>query len=203
MVICGSERRVAYFKPGQETWITVDTGNWYRFHDVIYHKGRFYAINWLGYIFVCDFTGHVPNNLIVVARMSISLLMSSSMLYLVESGGALVVVTRSRANKFQVFEVDLTTNTWTEVKDLGNRALYLGLNSSFSIEILDSSICERNCIYFTDCSQVEIQFTDKWKVNGKNMRIYDIRDDSIVPHFMGKSSSRIALPMWVEQSYFF
>lgn len=41
MVICGSERRLAYFKPGQETWITVDTGNWYRFHDVIYHKGRF------------------------------------------------------------------------------------------------------------------------------------------------------------------
>lgn len=129
--------------------------------------------------------------------------MSSSILYLVESGGALVVVTRSRANKFQVFEVDLTTNTWTKVKDLGNRALFLGLNSSFSIEILDSSICERNCIYFTDCSQVEIQFTDKWKVNGKNMGIYDIRDDSIVPHFMDKSSSRIALPMWVEQSYFF
>ncbi|KAK9221018.1 hypothetical protein WN944_009442 [Citrus x changshan-huyou] len=125
MVICGSERTLAYFKPGQETWITVDTGNWYRFHDVIYHKGRFYAINWLGYIFVCDFTGHVPNNLIVVARMSISLLMSSSMLYLVESGGALVVVMRSRANKFQVFEVDLTTNTWTKVKDLGNRALFL------------------------------------------------------------------------------
>lgn len=89
------------------------------------------------------------------------------------------LVVKKREREFVVFELDFKSETWTKVKDLGNRAIFLGLNSSFSIEMLDSSICKRNCIYFTnDSDQIQIGlFTDKW-----NMGIYDIGRGSSVPH---------------------
>ncbi|KAK4842365.1 hypothetical protein QYF36_020237 [Acer negundo] len=38
-----------------------------------------------------------------------------------------------RSSEFQVFNVDLSTKTCTEIKDLGNRIIFLGHNSSFSL----------------------------------------------------------------------
>ncbi|KAK4843861.1 hypothetical protein QYF36_023305 [Acer negundo] len=84
---------------------------------------------------------------------------------------------------FQIFEVDLSSNTWKEVKNLGNKALFLGDNSSFSIEVLDVTRCKSNCIYFTDdCRESYCSPDFCGRGGGKDMGIYNIQDKSIEPY---------------------
>ncbi|XVF10626.1 hypothetical protein REPUB_Repub07fG0198800 [Reevesia pubescens] len=82
-------------------------------------------------------------------------------IYLVESSGSLLVVAReserrSKSDKsykttgFGVFELDVESRVWLKVSTLGNMALFLGHNSSFSIEVRNHSHCKSNCIYFTE-----------------------------------------------------
>ncbi|KAA8522322.1 hypothetical protein F0562_013317 [Nyssa sinensis] len=51
---------------------------------------------------------------------------------------------------FQVLELNVRNGKWVKVESLGNRALFLGCNSSFSVEASDITGCKANCIYFTD-----------------------------------------------------
>lgn len=220
MVLYGDTRKLAYFRPGNKVWNTI---NIYgrelhtMYDDVIYYNNKFYAVNGRGEIIVCDFSGEevvghpvaqVPLDLVEIYNDDMEKL---EKLYLVECGEALLVVSREgvymrRVGKryiqstfaFQIFQVDLRTNTWTVVKDLGNRALFLGYNSSMSIEASEFSGCKPNCIYFTDdCHTVNWFRRD----GGKDMGVYNIQEGTIVPHFKGKSYNRINPPIWIEQSF--
>ncbi|XP_077219028.1 F-box protein SKIP23-like [Tasmannia lanceolata] len=46
--------RLSFYKPGDETWTTLET-QWDPFKDVIYYKGQFYAINHRGAVVICNF----------------------------------------------------------------------------------------------------------------------------------------------------
>lgn len=129
--------------------------------------------------------------------------------YVAESTGKLLVIVRegSQVNdnwsygttRFQVLGLDFLTNTWTEVENLGDRALFLGHNSSFSV---DASIshCKANCIYFTD-DCVDAYWYIACKGGGKDMGIYDLQEETIEPFFKGDSYKRITPPMWVEKNF--
>ena len=94
---------------------------------------------------------------------------------------------------FEVFEVDLGGGKWKELKSLGNRALFLGNNSSISVEASDFSGCRANCIYFIG------SYPDTyWSIpggGGRDMGIYNKLDGSIEPHYYRESLSRITPPM--------
>lgn len=94
---------------------------------------------------------------------------------------------------FQVLEYDLSSDSWREVKHLGDRALFLGHSSSFSIQGDDS--IKSNCIYFTDDD------TDAYPNltggGGRDMGIYNFEDKSVTPHFKGISLSPVTPPMWI------
>ena len=94
---------------------------------------------------------------------------------------------------FKVFEVDLGGGKWKELKSLGNRALFLGNNSSISVEASDFSGCRANCIYFIG------SYPDTyWSIpggGGRDMGIYNKLDGSIEPHYYRESLSRITPPM--------
>lgn len=214
MVIYGSPRKLAFFKSGQKNWITADNRSCY--FDVVYYKDKIHALDARGKIMAWDLSGDDPSVAELVAEMPSEIVESRALekLYLVESDGELLVVRRQGAYArdyynscygayaFQVFKVDLLTNTWMEIKDIGNRALFLGHNSSLSVQALDSSICVPNSIYFTDDCWVSYM-SRRRRGGGKDMGIYNIQDGSIVPHFKGKfcPRSRFAPPMWVEQSF--
>ncbi|KDO51367.1 hypothetical protein CISIN_1g041839mg [Citrus sinensis] len=214
MVIYGSPRKLAYFKRGQKNWITADKSSWV--FDVVYYKEKFYAVDAVGEIMAWDLSGDDPSVRELVAKMPSEIVdgMLFEKLYLVESDGTLLVVWRRRAYPsenynscrgtyaFQVFKVDLFANTWMEIKDIGNRALFLGHNSSLSVQVLDSSICIPNSIYFTDDSW-RSYMARRRRGGGKDMGIYNIQDGSMVPYFKGKfrHRSRIAPPTWVERSF--
>ena len=152
-------------------------------------------------------------------------------LYLVESAGKLLVLARNGvalrgevrpageghshtyvtygSDAFHVLEVDLSSNKWSQVKNLGNRSLFLGDNSSFSVEVLDISSLKPNCIYFTDdCEEVYPALELFAEGGGRDMGIYNPEDGSIEciePYFKGRSKSNlydpITPPMWVEENF--
>ena len=52
--------------------------------------------------------------------------------------------------EFVVLELDISTGNWNPIKSLGTRLLFLGHNSSISIDASTNFHCKSNCIYFTD-----------------------------------------------------
>ncbi|KAK3227474.1 hypothetical protein Dsin_007336 [Dipteronia sinensis] len=97
----------------------------------------------------------------------------------------------------KVYELDLSTNNWTRIKDLGNTSLFLNHSSSIPTES-DDVYVKPNRIYFTDDCIDAYWF--KGKKGRKDMGIYNIEDGSIEPYFLGNSLNRLTPPMWVEQS---
>ncbi|KAK3019309.1 hypothetical protein RJ639_004629 [Escallonia herrerae] len=156
--------------------------------DPIYFNGHFYAVDAHGRIFLCDVEGANPT----VAKIRP-----------VDDGRP---VDEDNCNytygttSFQVFEVDLSKNGRTEVKNLGHRALFLGHSSSFSIEASHECI-KADCIYFVDDCEEAYCFGDDSVGGGKDMRIYNLQDRSFTPHFKDESYSRISPPMWVAPSF--
>ncbi|KAK4852325.1 hypothetical protein QYF36_022980 [Acer negundo] len=216
VVIYGHLYRLAYSKPGDKAWTIINTWRG-RYFDITYHKGQFYAINCKGMVMVFNFNGgDNPTEAQQVAQLPSALLQYTfEYCYLLESAGALLIVTRQgmtarplteHSSKwtygtfgFQVFEVDLNTNTWTEIKDLGNRSIFVGHKSLFSVEVSDISYYKPNSIYYTDdCSD---SYFSQRKGGGKDVGIYNMKDGSVIPLFRTNLLSRLCPPMWVEQSF--
>ncbi|TXG50456.1 hypothetical protein EZV62_022980 [Acer yangbiense] len=166
MIIYGGCGDIAYCRPGHEKWTTIETGG-LTFFDMTYFKGTVYAIDCKGRIIACDLRGDYPIAKQVTELPQKLLKKACDYLYILESSGELLVISREGVSihpitegsddytygtyEFRVFKVDIIstmTITWMEIKDLGNRALFLGYNSSVSIEA--SNFYKPNCIYFTD-----------------------------------------------------
>jgi hypothetical protein len=215
MVIHGGTRKLAYFRPGFTTWKTLHHSRAAHF-DVIYYEGKFYAVNCVGEIIAYDIKGDDEVAINKVANFS-DTVSYFEQLYLVESAKKLLVVSRIRlviqeeeeeeasaggSYLFRVFEVVIGTKSNSrieEVESLGNRALFLGSNSSFSIEASKDFECKPNCIYFTD--DFPEYYYSKPDGGGKDMGIYNLEDGSIEKHYKGNSCCFITPPIWVEKSF--
>ncbi|KAK3231735.1 hypothetical protein Dsin_003616 [Dipteronia sinensis] len=143
-----SDRR-HFWSKGDKTWTRI-VGISYA--DVTYYKGKYYAIDANYIITAIDVTSDNPSMIQVTQIQQLSTFRwDYERLYILESAGALVVVVRKLENidsQFRVFDIDVSNGTWTEVKDLGNKALFLGQYSSLSVEISHVSHCKANCLYF-------------------------------------------------------
>lgn len=131
-----------------------------------YCQGRFYALGLRGSVSICDIEGpNEPGTRRIVKDMPRKLLRIPNYnkfesLYLVEVEGALSVVFLCYNSNnhpptsivgFRVFKVPFTTHNWQselEVKNLGNKALFLSTDSSFCVEASNYCGCKANCIYF-------------------------------------------------------
>ncbi|KAL6177250.1 hypothetical protein ACLB2K_048776 [Fragaria x ananassa] len=115
----------------------LDTWDWdsdRRSYDIAYYKGQFHIVDSDGRVLVFDIDDPedaTANKVVVSESPTWSSRYSVNQLYLVESGGALLLVLRLEdtcQNGFRVFEVPLSSGNWLEaeeVKNLGNRALFL------------------------------------------------------------------------------
>ncbi|KAK3225017.1 hypothetical protein Dsin_004879 [Dipteronia sinensis] len=204
--------------PGDNVWTTIDEWNGYYF-DITYFNGKFYTINSKGTIMACDIKDDRSIETYTTAQLPNRIkLKDLHKLYILESAGKLLVVLRkgvylhsmkedeSKSNygtyAFQIFEVDICSNTCDEVKNLGKRALFLGDNSSLSIEVLDVTRCKSNCIYFTDdCRESYSAPCFCGGGGGKDMGIYNIQDESIEPYIRSNFCELVTPPLWVEQSF--
>ncbi|XP_077243058.1 F-box protein SKIP23-like isoform X6 [Tasmannia lanceolata] len=93
-----------------------------------------------------------------------------------------------RTSYFEVSKLDQNTGKWIELESLGDQVLFLGLNSSLSLSALDFPQLKRNCIYFTDDSDVNNEGID----NG----VYDLENESIKPCYPN-SPSWITKLIWL------
>ncbi|KAH0753840.1 hypothetical protein KY290_024110 [Solanum tuberosum] len=125
-------------------------------------------------------------------------------LYIVHSLGELFVITRNGVEKhpetnlygieeFIVSRVDVDYESYEEVDDLGNRAIFIGFSASTAV--VEQYGCKVNHIYFTDDCSTAYYFSEKG--GGKDMGIYNLLDDTIEPHYTGESYHRFSLPIWI------
>lgn len=160
-----SPMTIAFCRPYDQSWreFTCWGGS---ACDVTYYQGRFYALGLRGSVSICDIEGtNEPGTRRIVKNMPRKLLhipnyiKFKSDLYLVEVEGALSVVFLCYNSNdlptsivgFRVFKVPFTTDNWQselEVRNLGNKALFLSPDSSFCVEASNYSGCKANCIYF-------------------------------------------------------
>ncbi|TXG50249.1 hypothetical protein EZV62_022773 [Acer yangbiense] len=224
VVIYGCTRKLAYFRTGFKTWITIDSCQ-RCYLDVIYYQGQFYAIDGRSGITAIDIKS--DNTVVakrVVADLQLELVPREfwTKFYLVESAGKFLVVARKLRSEvtqtyknygttgLRVVEVDLSRNEneWSPVKNLGNKALFVGDNSSLSVQVFDNSNFKPNCIYFTDDWQ-DMYFSNNFPEGvGRDMGIYNLQDGSferIETRFMCRCKCSLYHPfnppMWVEESF--
>lgn len=133
--------------------------------DLTYYKGNFYVVDLSGRVsVVCEIEDRERAHLRVVApeipnkEELLGQMKSIKQLYVVESAGSLLVILCTYCLNYyestvgcRVFKVPFSKgHSWSnsEVKNLGNRALFLSKSSSsFSVEVSANSGRMANCIY--------------------------------------------------------
>ena len=219
MLLYGRDGNLGCARPGGQVWRKINTSNNAKhFVDAIYFQNQFYAINAFGQIFAVKDDDSTVTRIAELPAEFIEDVVEY--LYMVESeDGTLFVVSRRgeqappthlgyltentfRTLGFQVFEVDLSTNKWSKIQNLGNRSLFLGFNSSLSVDASSNSQCKPNCIYFTD------DFVDSYwyladevyvEAGGKDTGIYNMENGSIEPFFETDPFHPFNPLMWLEQ----
>lgn len=208
VIIYGGTAKLARAKPGDEAWTKVNNTEHSSFWDVVCHRDQFYAINGDAEIFAIDGD---------VARSASALLpdglrrQKQECLYLVgseDSDRKLWVVSREGVDLrpvhpgnedvlhygtygFQVFEVYLGTKRWKEIENLANRSIFLGHNSSLSLDVSSNPRCKTNCIYFTDDYGEGYWYMheeEHTEFGGKDMGIYNLQDGTVEPLYKGQYS---------------
>ncbi|KAJ4812362.1 F-box family protein [Rhynchospora pubera] len=141
--------------------------------DLLYFKGKLFAINSGQEVVIVDFDGsncmaryvRGPNYQLGDRDGSPSRILSSTGLddlryYLVESSGKLLAIRRlgehisdlegAKTLCFELFEFDECNETWNMIHGLGEQCVFLGQNASVSVSAVDIPGCRPNCIYFTE-----------------------------------------------------
>ncbi|XP_042487856.1 F-box protein At2g26160-like [Macadamia integrifolia] len=215
--------KLAFCRCGDNRWTslkerTPSAGNYI---DVIfYKKQQIIAAKSNGLFEIMDITGGNGNStpkikVIQILRPPDSVPLDHN-LYLVESNDELLVVSRSvlvsecrdydyRTTGFSVYKLDLIKNSsgsfsykWSEVKSLGDRILFLGLDPSSSFVASDFPGCKGNCIYFTD---------DLWDCpleggtsRGSDVALFDMGDRWIKPLPCYPRELNWPPPIWITPS---
>ncbi|XP_073292807.1 F-box protein SKIP23 [Primulina huaijiensis] len=190
--------KLVVYKSGDEKWRVIDDFP-SPYDDVIFREGKLYAVDNSGRTVLVNY---VDLSVEVVANS----VFGGDKKFLVNSNGELLLVDMylssgpennmdfdewfefydcgmsERTLKFKVFRLDENAGRWIEVSDLGDRMLFLGENSAFSVNASDVS-CKGNCILFTNhCSGR--QEDEVWK--GRGAGVFDLGSGSIEP--IGSSS---------------
>ncbi|XP_042507139.1 F-box protein At2g26160-like [Macadamia integrifolia] len=96
-----------------------------------------------------------------------------------------------RTINFEVFKLDFAGGKWVEVENLGDRAVFVGYNDSFSVSASEFPGCKGNCIYFTD-DYFEGYYRQKH--GACDMGIFDLGDRTVEPLVCGNETQSFMPP---------
>ncbi|CAL9161841.1 unnamed protein product [Musa hybrid cultivar] len=197
----GVGRMLGYARVGDDRWTTVNC-NWWHYLDASFYKGQFYLVNRKRDVVVLDVSQQQVH--LIATKPKQRMVNYRWQIYLVESSGDLLYVVRvvkySRkptydTKSFIVYKLNVSDGELQQVSSLGGRSLFLGLNSSISVEASKLVGCQKDSIYFTD--DLDDFKTYCTPGGGHDMGIYSMVDGSITPHYGGVSLSRVSPPLWV------
>lgn len=209
-LIQGYPRTLAFWRPGSKSFTSLDSSlTDCAFSDVTWHDGQFYAVGFMGDVFIFDFRSskkdYYPTTVRVISLQLPPEVAIDNIVYIVHSMGELLVINRDGivnedgdngygVKQFHVYKInDVDNASYEEVKDLGNRALFLGSSATLAVE--QSCQIRGNHIYFTDdCKEAYFSIENG---GGKDMGVYNLLDGTIVPHYTGQSFHKITPPLWV------
>ncbi|KAG1359710.1 F-box protein SKIP23-like [Cocos nucifera] len=180
VVIHGEFNDLAFAHPGDDSWTELQVQPQRRagFTDIIFRKGLLHALGHSGEIMVFDLDAPGSPMVTRVARPhSHKMWQGCDQNHLVESpdGKDLFQVwslsrwlpvdgNRRRKSilpgdarmntEFVVFKLDDDDDDWSEVEDLGDLALFLGLNRSMALSTREFPDLTSSCIYFPDAYRV-------------------------------------------------
>lgn len=207
--------KLALLKFGDKKWTIIDDLP-SPYDDVIFYEGEFYAVDTTGRTVVVG----VENNLNV--NVVADSVFGGDKKILVESCGELFLVdkhlsvgldddlgyeeevefseefdcfTSERTVRFEVFKMDGNLKKWVEVKNLGERMLFLGDNCSFSALASDFTGCKGNCIFFTDP-------LEDGGLKSRGIGVFDMESGSMEPlaNYSGYSELFWPPPAWVSST---
>ncbi|KAH0698420.1 probable F-box protein At1g65740 [Solanum tuberosum] len=224
MVIQGDFSFLNLWRPGDLSWTRLSAYNG-QILDVVYFNGKFYSVDYKGCIYVCDVSGSEIGENHPIAQLNqridgiYYILESLGSLFVVvqqfvglsykyvsdegippspilgEDDEEETVSNTYRTKKFLVYKIDLDACEATPTKDLGDRAFFLGHNSSISVQASQFPGIKPNHIYFTDnCLCLYLHLREGC---GLDMGVFNLADESIQPHYDGVSLSRVCPPIWV------
>lgn len=219
VAIYGGITRLAYCKCNDKKWTPLSIKCFTKdpidelpaFEDVIFHKGKLYALSCWGRLVVYEDISVNPNVTELVAAVKPPHYMLTTHKYLVEStDGELLVVARGidvddgkgpfsiiRTCGFVVYKLDLNNSNWVEVKSIGDNVLFVGCNSSMSISSLDFLGYQGNCIYFTD-GLPSFAGNERGQENS-DIGVFRLEDGTFnsLPGFKCESRFIWPLPIWL------
>ncbi|XP_042498627.1 F-box protein At2g26160-like [Macadamia integrifolia] len=199
LTIHGYWRLLSFARLGDEVWTPVDCVIQY-FDDAIYYKGKFYALNVIRGVFWVDISIN-PSTILITNPIQEA---TTEIGYLVEWCGELLQVLRQmdldmcspghQTLGFRVFKLDFSIMKWEEVKSLGHYALFLGWNTSISLNAAILPGINENCIYFSDIGH---PLCIAKEILQKDIGIFYMKDKSIEPLHTGLTYCFHAPPLWV------
>ncbi|XP_038971687.1 F-box protein SKIP23-like [Phoenix dactylifera] len=185
MALLGLTGDIMLWRPGDANWTVIVRRA--PTLDIACCNGLFYSFDRAGKLAAVDADPSADAKATdVMGGLSASIWYKN---YLVESGGELLLAVRHEYDldarpgcKTCCFDVckllDLKGKPKRSmVKSLGDRALFLGKNHSFSLSSADIPGCRGNCIYFTD----DLLGYVHGHIRGHDSRRCSIEDDSIRP----------------------
>ncbi|KAF6160122.1 hypothetical protein GIB67_021419 [Kingdonia uniflora] len=141
-----------------------------------------------GRVAVCKLKG--PSPIVDIVARASSSQCRLRIIYIVESNGEFLFVKRhlnllnSKPDLvyvtvgFLIYKLSSNFSEWIQIGSLGDRLLFLGRNSSFSLSASNFQGCEGNCVYFTD------DYSEPYEggVRGNNdFGLFHVGDNSIEP----------------------
>ncbi|KAL6345407.1 hypothetical protein AAG906_015890 [Vitis piasezkii] len=152
-VIMFSKEGLALWRLGEKKWSLIDDGaEKSHFDDVIYYKGRFYAIDYIGRIVVIDADSLKATELASPVHGS-----RGNHRHFVESFGELFLVDNDIVSvvpdypvHFEVFKFIEEEQKWDWVSGIGDRVLFVDDDRTFSLSSTDFPGFKGNCVYFTE-----------------------------------------------------
>ncbi|XP_009802340.1 F-box protein SKIP23-like [Nicotiana sylvestris] len=206
-LIQGSPRTFAFWRPGSKSFTSVSQIVPERaYSDIAWHDGQFYGVDFEGNVIVFDFrSGDYPTSVRVIRSEIPPEVIDGNQVYIVYSMGELLVINRDGAyedddtgiygaKQFHVYKINDIDSSYSEVKDLGDRALFVGNSATVVVEQLAHGIKGSHIYYTDDCKDTYFSLEQG---GGKDMGVYNLLDGTIVPHYTGQSYHKLTPPLWI------
>ncbi|XP_058083367.1 putative F-box protein At5g55150 [Magnolia sinica] len=206
MIIHGQEE-FAFCRLGDKSWTALAPRCRKVHQDIIFDKGRFYVVSFLGFVIAWDVFGTSPTATEIRLRMPPA---QYERKYLAELAGDLLLVVRyyeksrdvcdaygkwiTKTTGFEVFKLDQSGSMWTQLTSLGDHALFMGGSQSISCSARNFSDCKANCIYFCDDAwDVCFEESPPW---GHDLGIFNLKDGSFDRYYGIESWVTIPQSIW-------